>query len=141
MIEPNKDYFDNVTPTVRLVGKDWPVPFLSPKQNRFVTPAVAFVAPKFFKYAGRNLTDVNVVAEMLSQIDTATYDALLNGTFWALKKAHPSLTFSEFEEWEISTMDLINCIDVLSKQTGLFKRKDASSPGEAQATGSSPTGT
>ncbi len=80
--EPNALLLDGTTPTIKLAGRDWPVPLLAPRQNRIVVPAIGRWAragdPAF---------------------STEQYDEAIAIVHAALTRAHPTLTREEFEDW------------------------------------------
>lgn len=141
MTEPNGMFLDGVTPTVELAGKMWPVPLLTPRQNRHVTPAILKLGPKLNSAA---IPANQTVRSAFSGLDEEGYGMLLTAAYWSLKRAHPSMTFDEFEDMEITTTELMIALPILARQTGLIKpvaAGEAAPVGEAEAATSRLNGT
>lgn len=138
MTEPNAAFLDGKTPTIKLAGKEWPVPLLAPRQNRYVVPAILSVAPKIM-YAVAPQEGVSP-ARLAATLDPAAMDQLGDICFWALKRAHKDMTRDEFDDMPINVMEMAIAMKVISEQTGLVSEK-APAPGEAEAAAPSPTGT
>lgn len=123
--EPNVRFLDNKTPTIHWNGKEYPVPLLTPKQQRWIIPALMRSRNAIMKLAQGNgpaLTD-------------AEYDDLVSVVYWSLKRAHPDLVFASFEDTPLSLLDLGPMIEVAAQQTGMFKKEagNGAAVGEAQA--------
>lgn len=139
--EPNPLFLDGTTPTVSLAGKDWPIPMLAPKQLRHVVPALMKVAPKIMAILqGRSKlildettgvpTNPEAVMKLMQELDQPTFDGLCQAVYWALTRAHPKMTYFEFEDMPIRTEDLFKALDVISGATGMMtKKKEPVAPG------------
>jgi hypothetical protein len=108
-------------PVITLGGKPYVVPMLAPKQNRIVVPTMC-------RLRGMNP----------ASITTEQYDDLLECAFLAAQRGTPSLNKVEFMDSPISTIELIEAMQVIMQQTGAMRKADAS--GEAQKAESSQTG-
>lgn len=117
--EPNQKEIDLGTPTITLAGKVWPVPFLPPRQQRTLVPAISRITKRFSKL-GAVMKDGNVQIAMLEELDESMMNDLYTMGYLALSKAHPQLLKAEFEELPISVIELINAIVPISQQTGLY---------------------
>jgi hypothetical protein len=119
---------ETTTPTISIAGRDWPVPQLSPKQNRIVVPALLDVFPKIIRArdAAQEAGDLGGLAQLARYLDTAVYDLLTDISFHALTRAHPELKRGDFDELPIDTAELIAAIGVVACQAGLFKPDDTS---------------
>jgi hypothetical protein len=82
------------------------------------------------------ITDFPV--EMSSEMTDEVFEALTTAVFWALRRAHPQLTFDEFEELPIGMIELINCVGIIADQTGMMRKADPSADPLASA-GSHPS--
>ena len=133
--EPNVRFLDKVTPTLNWNGKQYPVPLLAPKQQRHVIPALMRSRNAILKLAQRT-------GEPLTE---AEYDDLLSCVYWGLKRAHPDLVFASFEDVPVELVELGPMIEVIAKQTGMFKKAsevgNSAAVGEAQTVTNPPTGT
>jgi hypothetical protein len=158
-IEPNAELLsDKTIPTIELAGKRWPIPFLAPKQNRIVVPALLRVTPKILRGAphvagvpteakakantSRLADDLERLAEGLTK---EGFDDLLDACFWAIQRGHPEVDRMDFEDWPIGVLDMIAASLIIARQTGVIKttkvgEAGAAKPGEATA-GTSRTGT
>src|SRR5215472_12436180 len=87
-------------PTITIVGKEWRVPLLAPRQNRVVVPALLRLATR----------------------REEQYDLLLDIVFAALTRGHPGIVRDDFEDWPIATHELLDALPVVARQTGLLKR-------------------
>jgi hypothetical protein len=88
--------------------------------------------------------------ELTQVLEPTLYDNVAEAVFWALTRAHPQLTRSQFDDLPIGVLELIDAIGTIAGQTGMMKRGDPSAaplagpsePGGAAAPSpSSPTGT
>lgn len=117
----NADDFSQVNqavPTVNLAGREWPIPQLSPRQNRIVVPALLEIVPKIIRAREEGGGDF---AQLARYLDTATYDRLSDVSFQALTRAHPDLKRAEFDDLPIETVELIVAVNVIARQAGLLK--------------------
>ena len=79
-----------------IAGREWTVPLLAPKQNRVVVPALLRLATS----------------------GAEQYDLLLDTVFAALTRASPDIVRDEFEDWPVTTRELLAALPVVAKQTG-----------------------
>lgn len=107
---PNEKELANNCPTINLAGQLWPIPVFAFKQNKIIVPIVIRLGKP----------------GSLSDLNEKTMDDLGTAVFFALTRAHSTITIKEFEDWPIATADLIAALNVVAEQTGLLK------PGEAQ---------
>lgn len=101
------------SPTIRLGGKDVPVPELAIRQLRVVLPGLA---------ALRRVSLDTISAE---EIDTMS-DVILA----AVQRSQPDVTKDQFLDWPMSVMEMIQALPVIAAQSGMATSKDAPS-GEA----------
>ncbi len=95
-------------PVIAIAGREWPVPALAPRQNRYVIPLLASLPSNIaFNYA-----------------------AAADIVFLALTRGHPDLKRADFDEWPLPAWELADAIPVVANQTGMMT-------GVAQASGSS----
>lgn len=121
MTDPNKDLLaDDAVPTITLAGKKWPIPVLAPRQNKKVTPLVLKVFPKLAQIRASGSLRLEAFADA---VDEQGYDNLLTINYLALTRGHKDLTREEFEDMPISTLELIESIVVIARQTGILKSK------------------
>ena len=109
---------DATPPTITLAGEQWSVPVLAPKQNRIVVPALLEIIPKIV--SAREENDGGL-AQLARYLDTATYDRLMDVAYYALSRAHPELSRSDFDDLPIDTAELIGALGVIACQAGLLK--------------------
>lgn len=105
-------------PTIRLAGRDWPVPTLAPRQNRIVVPALFDLVPKI-----RRACNESGFAGFARHFDTAAFDALSEIAFLALTRAHPEMSRAEFDDMPIDTLELLAAVRIIARQAGLFRRE------------------
>jgi hypothetical protein len=86
-------------PIIVIAGRDWPVPFFAPRQNRVIIPALT----------------------RLQERSGLRYDDLLDIVFAALTRASPDLDRAAFEELPVATWELVEAVPVIARQTGLLK--------------------
>ena len=113
-------------PGIMIAGREWPVPPLSPRQNRIVVPALLEVVPKIvqMRAPADPSGQVGDPARPTQQLDTPTYDRLADIVFHALTRAHPELTRAAFDDMPIDTAELFAAINVIARQAGLLKPAD-----------------
>lgn len=136
--EPNKVFLsDESVPTVTLNGQKWPIPKLAPKQNVVVVPLVLELVPDlmdaidFVEVNGEKKQRMNIVR--LSHTLTAEgMHKLYTIAFTALTRAHKELTREEFDEWPLGTIECVEAVILIARQTGLLRDKK---PGEAVPSG------
>lgn len=144
--EPNKKLLDDPnTLTIDLEGVKWPVPKLAPKQNEIVVPLILRTVPRIMRSIKvvppaegevidptkprKTQMDLALLADALTEQGMRDLGTIV---FWALERGHPTLTKDEFENMPIGTLDMIEAVMVISKQTGVI-RQGSSPVGEAQA--------
>lgn len=86
-------------PVIVIAGKEWPVPFLAPRQNRIVVPALM----------------------ALDASPAQQYDLLLDIVFVVLTRASPELARDDFDDWPIATHELVDALPVITQRTGLMR--------------------
>jgi len=170
-IEPSTAYGNGTTPTIRLAGKEWPLPRLAIRQQRVVVPAIQrFTAwvrsiqplrskmdklqaeiaalrkaeqpiPDESFQEERKLADELIGA--YNDMPPMVLDAIIDACYAALTRAHPKITREEFDGMEITVPELMRAITVITEQSGIFKpvSEGVSATGEAQTQESHPTGT
>lgn len=117
MTEPNKA-IPMGTPTMKLAGKEWPVPPLAIKQLRIIVPASTVIG-ELRKGQGVSKTQM---------------DAILNVVHTALTRAHPGFPVDEFEEMDITLPELMEAVPTILEATGMRREaKEGTAPGEAPA--------
>lgn len=109
-------------PTIRLAGRDWPVPVLAPRQNRIVVPALLALIPKIAaareEAARRNEGGIAALARYL---DTTAYDTLTEISHLALTRAHPDLSRTAFDDMAIDTLELLAAVHTIARAAGLVR--------------------
>ena len=108
-------------PTVAIAGRKWPVPQLSPKQNRIVVPALLELLPKIIRARERSGDPGGGMAQLSQYLDTAAYDRLADIAFHALTRAHPDLRREDFDDMPVDTAELFGALSVIALQAGLLK--------------------
>ena len=138
-VEPNASLLDGVTPTVTLAGREWPVPFLTPRQQKHVLPALFDLAPVLASLTpqAKKLTDVQTISLLTPEM----YDKLILAVFWGLKKGHPMMTRDQVEDMDITPKELIQSLEIISRQTGLLKERDPAQPDPFSSANNQATGT
>lgn len=137
---PNQTLIDAGAATISLDGKDWPVPKLSIKQNRFVVPAMLRVMPiiaesvviqKTTDDAG-NVSEKRVfdLPKLAAKLDEKAMDDLAGITWTALQKGHPKLTRAEFDDMPINMNELVSAIVIIGAQSGMLATKEKSKDGD-----------
>jgi hypothetical protein len=136
--EPNKSFLqDEMVPTVTLNGQKWPIPKLAPKQNEVVVPLVLELVPDlmdaidFVEVDGVKKQRMNMVRLSRTLSPKGMHD-LYTIAFTALTRAHKELLREEFDEWPLGTMETVEAVIVIAKQTGLLREKK---PGEVVPSG------
>jgi len=117
-------------PSIKIAGKDWPVPQLAPRQNRVVVPALLNVLPKIIgaREQANGQMDGGGLAQLAQYLDTTAYDKLTDIVFHALSRAHPELRRDDFDDMPVDTAELFAAISVIAHQAGLFKPAKAADP-------------
>ncbi|MGH6889803.1 MAG: hypothetical protein ACREHF_11520 [Rhizomicrobium sp.] len=112
-------------PTIRLAGRDWPVPALAPRQNRLVVPALFELVPKILRARDEaaGTGETGHFAGLAGYLDTRAYDRLTEIAFLALTRAHPDLSRTEFDDMPIDTLELIAAVRTIAAQAGLLRRE------------------
>jgi hypothetical protein len=88
-------------PVIVIAGREWRVPYLAPRQNRTVVPALM----------------------RLGTCREEQYEFLLDIVFAALTRAHPDIAREDFEDWPVALYELVDALPVVAKQTGLRLRR------------------
>jgi hypothetical protein len=63
---------------------------------------------------------------LVEQMEPDFFDLLDEAAYWALTRAHPSLTRAEFDDMPIGTIELIDAIGNIAQQTGMMRKVDPS---------------
>jgi hypothetical protein len=130
-MEPNKEYLDGKTPTIQAAGLTWPVPMFGPEQNEVIVPAALYVLPRIANVVHKGQIKVK---EMVGIVDTPMMQTLYDMTYWALKRAHRTLTREEFNQMPVTAKEVLSNISVITEQTGLFTPSTGDKkPGEEEA--------
>ena len=110
-------------PFITIAGKAWPIPQLSPRQNRIVVPALLAVLPRIIqaREETRGPNDGDGLAQLAHYLDTAAYDQLTDIVFHALTRAHPDLKREAFDDMPVDTAELFAAMGVIAHQSGLFR--------------------
>lgn len=126
---PNPIFLDGQTPTVTLAGVQWPIPPLTPKQNRIVTPTILRLLPRLASVAMDSSGNADPL-KVITSLDEELYNGLITAVFWSVKRAHPTITIDEFENMPITTEELVKALfPVIATQAGLIKKtEDKQSP-------------
>jgi hypothetical protein len=109
-----------------LAGRKWKVPTLSPRQNRFIVPALLRVGHKFVGV--QNLTAVG--------LELSDMDDLITICFHAISKAQPETTLEMFIDLEITVSEMTAALITIGEQTGILQKgaaKGEAPKGEATA--------
>jgi hypothetical protein len=111
--------------SIRLAGREWPVPVLAPRQNRIVVPALLDLVPKILRARDESekAGEKGGFAALARYLDTPTYDQLAEIVFAALTRAHPGLARAEFDDMPIDTLELIASVTMIARQAGLVRRE------------------
>lgn len=105
-------------PVVTLAGKDYPVPYLVPFQQRSILPA---------------LMRLNLMSDDMTKITTPLYDDIMLILYWGAiwpndNQADQGFLLRKSVKWE----EILAALTVIRKQTGLFS--------DVPKTGDSPSG-
>lgn len=123
------------TPSITLDGKEWPVPELVPRQLRHIRNALLEMNNRLGKQGSGD--EASKASDAFLTLDDADYDRLLlKPLYWALTRAHPSLTEDEFQDLRATDSQLITGWYVVRAQSGLFVFSDGE--GGAPQTGEAP---
>lgn len=135
---------DPRTLTVLLEGTEWPVPKLAPKQNEIVVPLILRTLPKILKITGRSGPSEGQEARdamriSLSQLSEALDEQgmrdLATVLYWALERGHPELTRAAFDDMAIGTLDMVEALSVVARQTGVMRQTTQKEARESAASG------
>lgn len=134
-ITPNTSLMDDPTVlTVELDGKKWPIPKLAPKQNEVVVPLVLELVPKLTNSVriiqkegedaskARTSMDLGALGKALTEKGMKDLYTIL---FLSLQRGHKDLTREEFDDMPIGTLDAIEAVMVISRQTGVIRQAKA----------------
>lgn len=142
---PNTQLLEDPTVlTVSLDGKSWPIPKLAPKQNEVVVPLVLSIVPKLTSSVHylplregetqrRTGMDLVKLGEALTERGMKDLYTII---FHSLQRGHKGLTREEFEDMPIGTLDAIEAVMTIAKQTGVIRTVmpgEKPQSGEAQA--------
>ncbi|MGD0190197.1 MAG: hypothetical protein ABSD74_05615 [Rhizomicrobium sp.] len=115
-------------PTIRLAGRELPIPVLAPRQNRTIVPALLDLIPKVIEARSCALVDpqdeskgINRLRLLTHLIDTSTYDAMCDIVFTAMTRAQPDFKRIEFDDLSLDIEDLIAAIFVVARQSGVIR--------------------
>jgi hypothetical protein len=89
-------------PTIRLAGKDWPIPELAIRQIRIIVPAM-----------------VKLRVLDIATISTEQMDSLFEVVLAAIRRAHPEIEREAFFDWPISLSELLAALPVIVTQAGI----------------------
>lgn len=154
---PPQPFAPNVAdaPTIRVAGRDWPVPELAVKQLRIVIPALLKLNPLMIRMqevAGEALKAVDAAklenrelsARDLRWIDrialsTEDFDLLCDVVFLGITRGTPGFSRAEFDNMPVSTEDLLSALPVVAEQSrGVRREPTGGKPvGESAAGGNS----
>lgn len=134
MTEPAA-YDEKTTPAITLGGKKWPIPELAPRQLRHIRQALLEMNRRF------SAAPKDEVGSVIIELSNAEYESLLcDPIYWALTRAHPTMTREEFDDMALSDGELSLAWFTVRNQSGLFlitKSTDTPAgdapPGEAVA--------
>ena len=117
----------DAAPKITLAGKDYPVPFLVPRQQRIVIPKLMTLMKTFVGQDTGMVDPSNVTTEM--------YDDLTDMVFVGMSRGSPDLTREQFMDMPINLFELITAMNVIATQTGVLRRANAGEKpaGEAPA--------
>lgn len=147
-ITPNTKLLEDPrTLTVTLDGVRWPIPKLAPKQNHIVVPLILRTLPRIMKTmqaaptadqpdTAQKQQKVELNLQLLSEVlDEQGMDDLSTILFHALERGHPDLTRGAFDNMAIGTLDMIEAVMVIARQTGVIRQQTAGDRkvGEPQA--------
>lgn len=113
------EFDPKTTPSVTIQGKEWPILELAPRQLRHVRTALLEMNARLGKAESGDANQVSLQA--FQNLDDGDYDRLvLQPVYWALTRAHPSLTEDEFMDMRWTDGGLITAWFVVRAQSGLF---------------------
>lgn len=131
MTTPNTALLDDPTVlTIELDGKKWPIPKLAPKQNEIVVPLVLELVPKLTSSvravnvdgAAKTHMDLGMLGKALTEKGMKDLYTIV---FHSLQRGHKDLTREEFDDMPIGTLDAIEAVMTISKQTGVIRQAKA----------------
>lgn len=140
---PNLDLLQDPTVlTVMLDGVKWPIPKLAPKQNEIVVPLVLQLVPRLTNSVrivhqegdakAKTQMDLGMLSKALTEQGMKDLYTVL---YWSLQRGHRDLKREEFDDMPIGTLDAIEAVMVIAKQTGVIR---AAKPGEVPLVESQP---
>lgn len=109
-------------PTVRLGGRDWPIPELAVRQLRAVR------RPLLDLTEALNAFGANKAGEWVMQLSATQYEQLTEVVYQGLTRAHPLLTLREFLDTPVSDVDMFTAFLVVRRQSGLFVSSEDAEP-------------
>lgn len=132
-------------PTIRLAGRDWPVPPLAIRQNRVVVPGLLKLMPVLTEFQAALPAGAGQPIDPLwwtkVSLTTETIDTLSDVVFEALRRGTPGLVRNEFDGIEMTPFDLLGAIPVVLAATGMFRPAEPGRVGEPTGEAAPPTST
>ena len=164
LASPNEHAKSTGAPCIRLVGTDWPIPLLAPRQNRIVVPAVAKITKRMRDIAEQKFATIkdderqslieslgsetelrsrlwrvtDFSFEIISALEPEFFDLLSDALYWSLTRAHPTLTRQQFDDMPIGMMEMVDAVGIIAQQTGMMRRTETEAAGPL-ATGEPPS--
>src|SRR5260221_7604959 len=105
MIEPAEHDAD--TPTMRLAGKDWPVPELGVRQLRKARRKIFDLTDVLIIKAPKNEKGEAELGDAYVSLTEEQYGDLCDVIYWGLTRAHAKLSREEFDEWPCKDSELM----------------------------------
>lgn len=103
------------TPTVKLAGREWPVPELAVRQLRVVRRPLLDLTDSLNAFGSKK------AGEWLMKLSPEQYDQLTEVVYQGLNRGTPSFKREEFLELPVNDLDLFTGFLVVRRQSGLFK--------------------
>lgn len=117
-------------PKITVAGKEYPVPKLSPRQNKRIVARLDRLQKKIMA----------VTAEKPLVFTEEDVEDLYLCVYWALTRTMPELQERDFMDWPIELPEALLTIPIIAKQTGMMVQAGGPGAGEASAgTGMTPT--
>lgn len=125
-------------PTITWNKQQWPIPELAPRQLREVRSALQEFNKMIGdtrKSAAGNGSDIGLFTELCVSLSNEDYERLLlKPVYFGLTRAHPTLTWEEFLDVNITDADAVAAWFVVRRQSGLFVFDEAEESGQGEAT-------
>ena len=123
-------------PKITLGGQDFSIPLLVARQNMVIDPIIIRLLPVLAAVQADKISGLSVIT-------ADVYKDMFEVAYTAISRGYPNLKRENLLDMPITTLELLYCLPVIARQTGIFKftantSADASS-GEAVA-GNSQTG-